>query len=150
MNSIHQNQLFDTSSVSTSQESRLCTHRGLVLKSTQAEVVGLVGWPTWTRRPESRVPSHAVITVFLMDERKLLMRLARGAVTNVAFADLCSLAEGLGFELRRVSGSHHVFAHPDIPQLINLQSLRGQAKPYQVRQLLRLVERYDLRLKDRP
>lgn len=49
-----------------------------------------------------------------MDERKLLNRLARGAVANVAFGDLCSLAEGLGFELRRVSGSHHVFTHPDI------------------------------------
>jgi hypothetical protein len=85
-----------------------------------------------------------------MNERKLLMRLARGTVSNVAFADLCNLAEALGFELRRVSGSHHVFAHPDVPQLINLQSLRGQAKPYQVRQLVRLVERYDLRLKDRP
>ncbi len=85
-----------------------------------------------------------------MDEQKLLMRLARGAVTNVAFADLCKLAEGLGFELRRVSGSHHLFAHPDIPQIVNLQSVRGQAKPYQVRQLLRLVERYDLKLRDRP
>jgi predicted RNA binding protein YcfA (HicA-like mRNA interferase family) len=85
-----------------------------------------------------------------MDERKLLARLARGAVTNVAFADLCNLAEGLGFELRRVSGSHHVFTHPNIPQLINLQSVRGQAKPYQIRQLMRLVERYDLRLDDKP
>ena len=85
-----------------------------------------------------------------MDERKLLKRLARGAVANVAFADLCSLAEALGFELRRVRGSHHVFAHPDIPQLINLQSVHGQAKPYQIRQLVRLVERYDLRLKDSP
>jgi predicted RNA binding protein YcfA (HicA-like mRNA interferase family) len=85
-----------------------------------------------------------------MDERKLLTRLAREAVTNVAFADLCNLAEGLGFELRRVSGSHHVFSHPDIPQLINLQSVRGQAKPYQIRQLMRLVERYDLRLEDKP
>lgn len=78
------------------------------------------------------------------------MRLARGAVTNVGFADLCRLAEGLGFELRRVSGSHNVFAHPDIPQLINLQSVHGQAKPYQARQLLRLIERYDLRLGDKP
>lgn len=85
-----------------------------------------------------------------MNERKLLIRLARGAVTNVAFADLCNLTEALGFELRRVNGSHHVFAHPEIAQLINLQSLHGQAKPYQVRQLLRLVERYDLHLQDRP
>jgi predicted RNA binding protein YcfA (HicA-like mRNA interferase family) len=84
-----------------------------------------------------------------MDKRKLLIRLARGAVTNVAFGDLCGLAEGLGFELRRVSGSHHVFTHPSIPQLINLQSVQGQAKPYQVRQLMRLVERYDLRLEDK-
>jgi predicted RNA binding protein YcfA (HicA-like mRNA interferase family) len=84
-----------------------------------------------------------------MDDRQLLKRLARGAVANVAFPDLCSLAEGLGFELRRVSGSHHVFTHPDVPQLINLQSVRGQAKPYQIRQLLRLVERYDLRLEDK-
>ncbi len=85
-----------------------------------------------------------------MNERKLLIRLARGAVANVAFGDLCSLAEALGFELRRVSGSHHVFAHPDIPQLINLQSVGGQAKPYQIRQFMKLVERYDLRLRNGP
>ncbi len=65
---------------------------------------------------------------------------------NVRFADLCRLVEALGFELRRVSGSHHVFTHPQIPELINLQDVRGQAKPYQIRQLMRLVERYDLTL----
>jgi len=47
-----------------------------------------------------------------MDKRKLLIRLARGQLTNVAFGDARRLLEGLGFELRRVSGSHHVFAHP--------------------------------------
>jgi predicted RNA binding protein YcfA (HicA-like mRNA interferase family) len=85
-----------------------------------------------------------------MNERELLKRIARGAVANVAFGDLRALAESLGFELRRVSGSHHVFMHPQVPQLINLQSVRGQAKPYQVRQLLRLVERYDLKLDTKP
>jgi predicted RNA binding protein YcfA (HicA-like mRNA interferase family) len=85
-----------------------------------------------------------------VDERKLLRRLARGEVAKVAFSDLRGLAEKLGFELRRVSGSHHVFVHPDIPELVNLQSIRGKAKPYQVRQLMRLVERYDLRLEHRP
>ncbi len=99
---------------------------------------------------EARVPSQAGMTVRYMDERKLLNRLARGAVANVAFSDLCSLVEALGFELRRVSGSHHVFTHPDIPQLINLQSVGAQAKPYQIRQLMRLVERYDLKLRNRP
>jgi predicted RNA binding protein YcfA (HicA-like mRNA interferase family) len=83
-----------------------------------------------------------------MDERKLLIRLARGELANVAFGDVRRLLESLGFELRRVSGSHHVFAHPDIAELLNLQSVRGQAKPYQLRQLMRLVERYDLRLRN--
>lgn len=83
-----------------------------------------------------------------MDRRKLLARLARGSVKNVGFADLQNLAEGFGFELRRVSGSHHIYAHPDVGELLNLQEVHGQAKPYQVRQLLRLVERYGLSLRN--
>jgi hypothetical protein len=55
----------------------------------------------------------------------------------------------LGFELQRVSGSHHIFVHPDVPSPLNLQSVDGQAKPYQVRQLLRLVERYALTLESK-
>jgi hypothetical protein len=45
------------------------------------------------------------------------------------------------------TGSHYIFAHPEFPEILNLQQVHGQAKPYQVvRQLLRLVERYDLTL----
>lgn len=76
------------------------------------------------------------------------MRLARGDVANVSFADLRRLVEAFGFELRRTSGSHHVFVHPEVRELVNLQEVRGQAKPYQVRQFLRLVERYALRMED--
>ena len=83
-----------------------------------------------------------------MNRRRLLRRLARGAVHNVSFGDMVNLAEGFGFGIQRVSGSHHIFSHPDVPELINLQSADGQAKPYQIRQFLRLVERYNLRLED--
>ena len=83
-----------------------------------------------------------------MDPRRLLARLARGDLANVAFADMRRLVESFGFELRRTSGSHHVFVHPDVTELLNLQEVRGQAKPYQVRQFLRLVERYALRPED--
>jgi hypothetical protein len=41
-----------------------------------------------------------------------------------------------------------VFVHPDVRELVNLQDVRGQAKPYQVRQFVRLVERYALRMED--
>jgi predicted RNA binding protein YcfA (HicA-like mRNA interferase family) len=83
-----------------------------------------------------------------MDSRRLLARLARGAVANVSFSDMKRLVEAFGFELRRTSGSHHIFSHPDVPELLNLQEVRGEAKPYQIRQLLRLVERYALELEE--
>jgi hypothetical protein len=38
--------------------------------------------------------------------------------------------------------------HPDISELLNLQEVRGQAKPYRIRQFVRLVERYALSLED--
>ncbi len=59
------------------------------------------------------------------------------------------LVESFGFELRRTSGSHRVFAHSEVRELLNLQEVRGQAKPYQIRQFLRLVERYGLTMEDR-
>jgi len=83
-----------------------------------------------------------------MNRRRLLKRLVEGALQNVSFADMVNLIEGFGFRLQRTSGSHHVFAHSDLPELVNLQEVRGEAKPYQIRQFLRLVERYNLRLED--
>jgi hypothetical protein len=68
---------------------------------------------------------------------------------NVRFTDLQRLAEACGFELQRVAGSHHIYVHAGIDAVLNLRDTRGQAKPYQVRQFLRIVERYDLRLEDR-
>ena len=83
-----------------------------------------------------------------MNRRRLLKRLVGGELHNVAFSDLVDLAEGFGFRPVRTSGSHHILAHPDLRELLNIQEARGQAKPYQIRQLLRLVEKYDLRLED--
>lgn len=38
--------------------------------------------------------------------------------------------------------------HPRVDTLLNLQEVAGEAKPYQLRQLLRLIERYRLTLED--
>ena len=80
-----------------------------------------------------------------MDRRRLLLRLSRGDMHSVAFKDIVDLAEGFGFQVARVRGSHHIVNHPGIHEMVNLQQLGGEAKPYQVRQFLRLVERYNLR-----
>jgi len=58
---------------------------------------------------------------------------------GLKFAEAQRLAECLGFELRRVRGSHHVYKHPESGTLANLQSDQKMAKGYQVRQLLERV-----------
>ena len=80
-------------------------------------------------------------------KQKLLKRLLVSQ-TNVRFSEATALAEAFGFQLSRISGSHHIFTHPNVPQLLNLQDVRGEAKPYQVRQLLQLIERHNLSMKD--
>lgn len=82
-----------------------------------------------------------------MNRQRFLQRLMVSP-TNVRFGEMVGLVGAFGFMQDRVSGSHHVFRHPDVPELLNLQEVGGQAKPYQVRQFLRLVERYNLSMKD--
>lgn len=68
-----------------------------------------------------------------MNKRKLLEKALAGS-KNIRFKDMILLIEGFGFYLSRTSGSHHIFTHPDIPELVNLQESEGKAKPYQIRQ----------------
>ncbi|MGB3419224.1 MAG: type II toxin-antitoxin system HicA family toxin [Dolichospermum sp.] len=58
------------------------------------------------------------------------------------------LVEAFGFSLSRINGSHHIFTHPTIPELINLQNRNGKAIPYQIRQLLTLIEKYSLTMEN--
>ncbi len=82
-----------------------------------------------------------------MKPRKILAKIVGGS-RNVRFADMRQLVEAFGFSLTRITGSHHIFSHPNVPELVNLQEVGGQAKPYQIRQFLKLVERYNLTLED--
>ena len=68
---------------------------------------------------------------------------------NVRFLEVRSLVEVFGFKLSRISGGHHIFTHPEMREIVNLQNVNGQAKSYQVKQFLKLVERYDLELKEK-
>ena len=83
-----------------------------------------------------------------MNRRKLLKKLVQGDLRNVTFADMVSLVTGFGFTLKRTRGSHHIFAHPALPGMINLQDVAGEAKPYQIRQFLRLIAKYNITLED--
>jgi predicted RNA binding protein YcfA (HicA-like mRNA interferase family) len=82
-----------------------------------------------------------------MNRRKILLKILSGT-KNIRFSDMVNLIEGFGFRLSRTDGSHHIFSRPDIPELVNLQQINGQAKPYQIRQFLKLVEKHDLKLEE--
>ena len=80
-----------------------------------------------------------------MKTKKLLQKLLSGT-KNIRFTEAVALAEAFGFQLDRINGSHHIFIHKDVPELLNLQNVKGKAKPYQVKQLLQLVEAHNLQL----
>ena len=78
---------------------------------------------------------------------KLLRKLLSGA-RDIRFSEIQSTVELFGFRLDRIKGSHHIYVHPDIPELLNLQKVKGKAKPYQIKQFLALVEKYNLHMED--
>jgi len=77
---------------------------------------------------------------------KKLLQTALSAPQNFRFSDMVRLAEAFGFRLSRKRGSHHIFVYPEVAEFLNLQEVQGKAKPYQISQFLRLVERYNLKL----
>lgn len=50
--------------------------------------------------------------------------------------------------LLRTSGSHHIYGRAGAAEQVNLQEVNAKAKAYQVRQFLRLVERYNLQIRE--
>jgi predicted RNA binding protein YcfA (HicA-like mRNA interferase family) len=80
-------------------------------------------------------------------KQKILKQILSGS-RNISFNDIVTVVEAFGFTLSRVNGSHHIFIHPNIPELVNLQNAKGKAKLYQIRQFLTIVEKYNLSLED--
>ena len=74
---------------------------------------------------------------------KLLARLLEPAVVSIRFDELVSLLRALGFQ-ERIRGSHHIFSHPAVPRLINLQRDGSRAKKYQVQQVRKILIQYGL------
>ena len=79
-----------------------------------------------------------------------LLESARTSPANVRFRDLCGLLLRIGYALDRKRGSHLIYRHSsqrDLP-IVNLQEgPAGKAKPYQVRQVLGLIDAYKLEVK---
>ncbi|MFP4320935.1 MAG: type II toxin-antitoxin system HicA family toxin [Anaerolineales bacterium] len=85
----------------------------------------------------------------MVKKKKLYQKLVNNQ-KNVRFPDFLRVIEAFGFEQDRVKGSHRVYKHPTLQDefLVLQPSKSGEAKPYQIKQFLLLVETYDLRMDD--
>jgi len=63
--------------------------------------------------------------------------------SNVRFEDLRALLTAFGF-VERVKGSHHIYTRPEVSEILNLQPRGSLAKPYQVKQVRRVIVQYKL------
>jgi predicted RNA binding protein YcfA (HicA-like mRNA interferase family) len=80
---------------------------------------------------------------------KLYEQLMQSTNRSVAFRDFIALIEAFGFSEARTRGSHRCFAHPDCSRPLVVQPKGSDAKRYQVREFLDMIEEFGLTLKDR-
>lgn len=83
----------------------------------------------------------------MVKKQKLLNKILNNTKT-VSFSDMKKIVEAFGFQLSRISGSHHIFAHPELAEIVNLQNVGGKAKSYQVKQFIALIEKYNLQMEE--
>ena len=78
-----------------------------------------------------------------MKKRRLFEELKNNP-KNVRFEKLCKIVEAFGFRFKGGKGSHRIYVQEEIGEMLNFQNVGGKAKPYQVRQFIKIVETYDL------
>ena len=75
---------------------------------------------------------------------KLYARLLANQRQNISFRDFERLLLAFGFVHARTTGSHRQYVHPAIPRAFPVQPEGKDAKRYQVREFLELIEEYSL------
>ena len=78
---------------------------------------------------------------------KLYVALLASPGSSVSFRDFERLLKAFGFAHERTSGSHRIYTHPAVPRPFPVQPVNHDAKRYQLRELLELVETYGLHMK---
>ena len=79
-----------------------------------------------------------------MTRRQKLIEKIKNNPAGVRFQEICRLAEQLGFTNRGGKGSHIVYEKDGVEEILTFQNRKGMAKPYQVKQLLAVIEKFRL------
>ena len=75
---------------------------------------------------------------------KLYDRLLANPRVAISFRDFEKLLKAFGFEHARTTGSHRQYVHPKLSRPFPVQPSDKDAKAYQVREFLELVEEHGL------
>ena len=63
---------------------------------------------------------------------------------QIPFRDFQRILEAFGFTLERTNGSHRQYKHPRASRPLSIQPRGNMAKPYQVEQVLAIIEQHNL------
>jgi predicted RNA binding protein YcfA (HicA-like mRNA interferase family) len=75
---------------------------------------------------------------------KLYSRLLDNRRQKISFREFERLLRAFGFELARTTGSHRQYVHVKVPQPFPVQPEGKDAKPFQIREFLELIEEHGL------
>ena len=76
--------------------------------------------------------------------RKIIYMILRGnRDANIKFSDVRQLMSYLGFH-ERIRGDHFIYTKRGVDEILNLQPNGDSAKPYQVKQVRRIIVKYGL------
>ncbi len=78
-----------------------------------------------------------------MSQREKLIEAIRNNPKSVRFRDACKMAKILGFSHKGGKGSHKVFGKEEEPLILNFQNRKGFIPPYQARQLIEMINKYE-------
>jgi len=80
-----------------------------------------------------------------MGKLKDLNRKLKQNPANVRFADLCKVCDHYFGEARQSGSSHRIYKTPwQGDPRVNIQNYKGKAKAYQVKQVLKAIERLEV------
>ncbi len=80
-----------------------------------------------------------------MDKLNEILKAFRNSPTNVKFTELCKVCDHYFGKPRQSGTSHRVYKTPwQGDPRVNIQNSKGKAKAYQVRQVLRAIERLEV------
>ena len=78
-----------------------------------------------------------------MTKKEKLIASLRNNPKAVRFEDACTIAEWLGFIHKGGKGSHCAYSKKDELNILNFQNRNGYIPPYQARQLIEMVAKYE-------